>query len=231
MTSSVLNGFKPSTLKFLKELKLNNNRDWFMQNKSRYEAEVLSPTLDYIAAMGEPLAMISPHFNAIPKRMGGSLMRVNRDMRFSKDKTPYKTNIGIQFRHSFAKDVHAPGYYVHIDPNEVFIGIGTWHPPSDALLKIREHIVEHPKKWVSVRNKINGYSEFNLVGDKLKTAPRGFDKDHPLIDDLRWKDFIAAKNLDVSEIQKDNFVDVSASLFKSATPYMKFLCDAVGVPF
>ena len=224
-------GFKSTVQKFLGELETNNNRDWFQRNKSRYESEILTPTLNYISAIGEPLSKIAPHFVAVPKRVGGSMMRVYRDTRFSKDKTPYKTNVGIQFRHSLAKDVHAPGYYVHIAPDETFIGIGTWHPPSDALLKIRERITDHSDQWVAARDNNAFRSEFKLGGEKLKTFPRGFDKNHELIDDLRWKDFIAVKNLDSAVIERDDFVDFSANLFKIATPYMKFLCDALGVPF
>jgi len=224
-------GFKPTTINFLKELSDNNNRNWFTHNKQRYEIEVLAPALEYISAMSEPLANISPHFTAIPKRIGGSLMRIYRDTRFSKDKTPYKTNIGIQFRHQLAKDVHSPGYYLHIAPDEIFIGIGTWRPPSDALLKIREYIVEYPKKWITVCNNEEFRKKYELAGDKLKTAPRGFTKDHELINDLRWKDFIAVRNLNQSDIQNENFVGESSGLFKSAAPYMKFLCDALGVPF
>ncbi len=224
-------GFKPSTVGFLQELSENNNRNWFATNKQRYETDVLIPALNYISAMSEPLAKISPQFTAVPKRIGGSLMRIYRDTRFSKDKTPYKTNIGIQFRHRLGKDVHAPGYYVHIHPAEIFVGIGTWHPPSDALLKIREYIVEHPKKWIDVRDDKQFRKEFDLYGEKLKTAPRGFPKDHKLIEDLRWKDFIAVRNLNKSDIQNDNFIELSSRLFKTASPYMKFLCDAMGVPY
>ena len=224
-------GFKSSTVSFLQELSENNNRNWFTQNKQRYEADILIPALNYISAMSAPLAKVSPQFNAVPKRIGGSLMRIYRDTRFSKDKTPYKTNIGIHFRHRLGKDMHAPGYYVHIDSNEIFIGIGTWHPPSDALLKIREYIVEYPKKWLAARDDKQFKKEFNLYGEKLKTAPRGFPKDHKLIEDLRWKDFIAVRNLNKSDIQNDNFIELSSRLFKTATPYMKFLCEAMGVPY
>lgn len=224
-------GFKSSTVSFLQELSENNNRNWFTQNKQRYEADIFIPALNYISAMSAPLAKVSPQFNAVPKRIGGSLMRIYRDTRFSKDKTPYKTNIGIHFRHRLGKDMHAPGYYVHIDPNEIFIGIGTWHPPSDALLKIREYIVEYPKKWLAARDDKQFKKEFDLYGEKLKTAPRGFPKDHRLIEDLRWKDFIAVRNLNKSDIQNDNFIELSSRLFKTATPYMKFLCEAMGVPY
>ncbi|MEM7282905.1 MAG: TIGR02453 family protein, partial [Pseudomonadota bacterium] len=131
-------GFKPNLVRFLKQLEKNNDRAWFQENKHRYESDVLAPALEFIDAMATPLHKISPHFNAIPKRMGGSLMRVYRDTRFSKDKTPYKTNVGIQFRHQLGKDVHAPGYYFHIDPKSVFIGVGIWHPENKTLAKIRD---------------------------------------------------------------------------------------------
>ena len=225
------NGFKYTSVGFLQELSENNNRNWFTQNKQRYETDVLIPALNYISAMSEPLSKISLNFTAIPKRIGGSLMRIYRDTRFSKDKTPYKTNIGIHFRHRLGKDMHAPGYYVHIAPDELFLGVGIWHPPSDALLKIREYIDEHPKKWINARNDKEFRNEYEIMGDKLKSAPRGFPKDHKLIEDLKWKDHTAIHRLSVPEIQKDNFVEWSADIFRKASPYMKFLCDALGVPF
>jgi uncharacterized protein (TIGR02453 family) len=116
--------FEPATLSFLEELGGNNNREWFKANKSRYDEQVLDVALRFIHSMQDPLHEIAPHFIAQATRMGGSLMRVYRDTRFSKDKLPYKTNIGIQFRHEQARNVHSPGYYVHIDTQQVFIGVG-----------------------------------------------------------------------------------------------------------
>ncbi len=231
MNEICFKGFKPLTVSFLQELSENNNRNWFTQNKQRYETDVLTPALNYISAMSGPLAKISPNFISIPKRVSGSLMRIYRDTRFSKDKTPYKTNIGIHFRHRLGKDMHAPGYYLHIASDEIFVGIGTWHPPSNALLQIREHIIEHPKKWLIARDDKELRDKFEIIGDKLKLAPRGFPKDHKLIEDLKWKDFIAVQNLNRNDIQNESFVELSYRLFKTATPYMKFLCDALRVPF
>ncbi len=231
MNDIVFKGFKSATVDFLQELSENNNRNWFMQNKQRYEADVLTPALNYISVMSKSLTKFSPNFIAIPKRIGGSLMRIYRDTRFSKDKTPYKTNIGIHFRHRLGKDMHAPGYYVHIDPDEIFIGIGTWHPPSDALLQIRKHIVEHQQKWINARNNKVFRNKFEIMGDKLKSAPRGFPKDHKLIEDLKWKDHTAIRPLSIQEIHNEGFVKLCCQLFETATPYMKFLCDALGVPF
>ena len=223
--------FDRATITFLTELKSNNNRDWFNENKTRYEEQVLDVALRFIQSMQDPLTEIAPCFTAIPKRMGGSLMRVYRDTRFSKDKTPYKTNIGIQFRHEQARDVHAPGYYVHIDPDQVFLGAGMWRPAPDALRGIRERIAEKPGEWERVRDDKTFKRHFKLGGEVLTRPPRGFDKEHPQIADIRRKDFIAVKNMTLDDALNPKFQQKVETSFKSATGYMEFLCRAVNVPF
>ena len=153
MSRSKFSGFGADTLKFLRQLANNNNRDWFTENKTRYEQSVVDPAFKFISRMGDELQSISSHFEAISRKQGGSLMRVYRDTRFSKDKTPYKTNIGIQFRHEVGKDVHAPGYYVHIEPGNIFVGVGMWHPESGALRAIRERIAGKPDDWKKFKRK------------------------------------------------------------------------------
>jgi uncharacterized protein (TIGR02453 family) len=223
--------FKPETLSFLNELAQNNNRDWFNENKSRYEEQVLDVALLFIQSMQEPLRKIAPHFTAIPKRMGGSLMRVYRDTRFSKNKTPYKTNIGIQFRHEQAKDVHSPGFYVHVDPEQVFVGAGMWHPDSQALAGIRERINDKSSEWIRVSRDRKFTRHFQLGGTTLTRPPRGYDKDHPMIEDLKRKDFIAIKNMSHDDALNPKFQQKVESAFKAASDYMQFLCKAVGVPY
>jgi uncharacterized protein (TIGR02453 family) len=223
--------FEPRTLKFLRELQANNNREWFAEHKSRYEEDVLDVALRFIQSMQEPLAAIAPRFLAVPQRMGGSLMRVYRDTRFSKDKLPYKTNIGIQFRHERAKDVHSPGYYVHIDPDSVFIGVGMWRPDSDSLRQIRERISAKPAEWQRAVSSAPFKRHFELGGESLKRPPRGFDPDHPMIEDLKRKSFIAVRDMPVDACLKPQFQRSVETSFKQLTPYMEFLCKAVGVPF
>lgn len=223
--------FGTGTIRFLRELESNNNRDWFNENKSRYENDVLDVALNFIQSMHDPLHKIAPHFTAVPKRMGGSLMRVYRDTRFSKNKLPYKTNIGIQFRHEQARDVHAPGYYVHIDPDQVFLGVGMWHPEPAALAAIRERIAAKRAEWVRARDDTSFRRHFSLGGESLIRPPRGYDKDHPLIEDIKRKDFIAVKNMDLDDAMQARFRQKVETSFKAATPLMKFLCKAVGVPF
>jgi uncharacterized protein (TIGR02453 family) len=122
--------FTPSLFTFLRELAENNNREWFQDNKSRYEQHVKDPALRLIADFGPRLKKISPHFRADPRAVGGSLFRIHRDTRFSKDKSPYKTHTGIQFRHELGKDAYAPGFYLHLEPGQVFCGVGSWHSGS-----------------------------------------------------------------------------------------------------
>jgi uncharacterized protein (TIGR02453 family) len=156
-------------------------------------------------------------------------MRVYRDTRFSKNKLPYKTNIGIQFRHERAKDVHSPGYYVHIDPDEVFIGVGMWRPESAALRQIRERIAARPGEWSHAIGTSAFKRHFSLGGESLQRPPRGFDKDHPLIDDIKRKSFIAVREMTVADCLQPQFQRSVETSFKQATPYMEFLCAAVGV--
>lgn len=224
-------GFDRSLIGFLRELEANNTRDWFAANKHRYEALVLNPSLDFIAAMGPRLARFAPEFEAIPKRIGGSLMRVYRDTRFGRDKTPYKTNVGIQFRHCQGKDVHAPGYYVHLAPGEVFVAAGMWHPEPDALTEVRTAIVERPKDWSKARNSAPFRRALELGGATLKRPPQGYPADHPHMEDLKRKDFIASAVLGEPAAWAPDFIDDVTERFRAATPFMTFLCRAVGAPF
>jgi uncharacterized protein (TIGR02453 family) len=223
--------FESSLLGFLRELKANNNRDWFAQNRDRYESLVREPALNFIAAMGPELDRIAPQFEAVAKKTGGSLMRVHRDMRFGHASDPLKTNVGIQFRHSQGKDVHAPGYYVHIEPGENFIGVGMWRPEPAALAGIRDAIVERAKEWKAARDAAPFKRVYELSGDSLARAPRGYDPAHPMADDLKRKDFIAMCTITDDELLRSDFFTRTVKRFDAATPLMKFLCRAVSVPF
>ena len=231
MTTPRYVGFEKASIEFLEQLAANNNREWFNEHKARYETQVLDVALRFIQSMQDPLAQFAPRFTAIPQRVGGSLMRVYRDTRFSKNKLPYKTNIGIQFRHEQAKDVHSPGYYVHVDPEQVFLGVGMWRPESDALHAIRQRIVARPSEWKNALGDPKFRRHFELGGESLSRAPQGFDKDHELIGDIKRKSFIAVRNLDVEDSFSPQFQRKVEASFIAAAPFMKFLCKAVGVPF
>lgn len=224
-------GFPRDTIAFLEDLAKNNNRDWFNKYKDRYEQSFLMPALHFIEAMQKPLAKAAPLLKVEPKKMGGSLMRIYKDTRFSKDKTPYKTNIGIQFRHQIGKDVHAPGIYMHIAADECFLGAGIWRAPSDELRSLRTAIAENPQAWTKAKNARTFRSSYELYDDRLKSAPRGFDKDHPLLTDLRLRSFIGMSPLTRSEIESKDLVKSIAQRIKHARPMMEFLCESLGQPY
>ena len=192
-----------------------------------YEAYVRTPALSFIAAMDRYIKMMSPHYEALPKKVGGSLMRIHRDVRFSADKSPYKTNIGIQFRHELGKDVHAPGFYLHIEPNECFVGVGVWHPAPDALSKIRDRMVEKPDEFKKAINHKPFKDHFELAGESLIRPPKGFEKDHPLIEHLKRKDFITGCNVEPSVILEQDLPKQITGMFGKAQPLMRFLCAAL----
>lgn len=223
--------FTKQTFAFLSALEKNNEREWFTAHQQDYEDFVRSPALDFISDMSDEMPAISRHFLAQPKKVGGSLMRVYRDTRFSKDKTPYKTNIGIQFRHEVGKDIHAPGYYLHIAPGECFVGIGLWHPDADALFKIREAIAQNSDAWRAARDDTAFRKHFTLEGDSLVNAPRGFAKNHPLVSDLKRKDFISLAPLSEANATSKNLRAQVVERFREGAPFMRFLCKSLELRF
>ena len=228
----VFRRFEPSLVRFLEELRDNNHRPWFQANKGRYEREVLEPCLAFIREFGPRLRKISPFFVASDERVGGSLMRVYRDTRFGKDKTPYKTNVGIQFRHELGRDVHAPGFYVHIEPNEYFLAMGVWRPDRDSLHQIRQAILERPERWKrALRAKKLQQMQFVLVGDSLKRPPRDCPADHPLIEDLKRTDYVVFRDLKEGDVFGEDFLDCVAESFAAGRSFMRFLCEALNIPY
>jgi len=223
--------FSKQTFHFLAALAENNNREWFDTHQQEYEDVVRTPALAFISDMADEMPSISPHFRALPKKVGGSLMRIFRDIRFGKDKTPYKTNIGMQFRHEAGKDIHAPGYYVHIEPGGCFVGVGLWRPDAGALSRIREAIVKNGDAWVAARDDRAFSKHFTPEGDALANAPRGYARDHPLVEDLKRKDFICLADLREAVVTSTDFRPQVVEHFRQARPYMRFLCKALDLRF
>jgi uncharacterized protein (TIGR02453 family) len=223
-------GFPRDAIKFFKQLAKNNNRDWFAENKPRYEESVLGPALALVEDMEGPLKKISRHFLAVPKRSGGSLMRIYRDTRFSKNKTPYKTNLGVHFRHEAGKDVHAPGFYFHIDPKEIFVGVGIWRPDTPTLNQIRTLIDDNPKRWKRVTNAKSFKSVYEVRGESLKRPPRGYEADHRLIVDLKRKDHFGLARLTEKDLLDRDLIEKLIKHFKTGLPYVRLLCDSIHLP-
>lgn len=230
MTKS-FSGFPTDTLAFLEDLEDNNNRPWFAENRERYESSFLEPALQFIAAVAGPLDKAAPCLVALPKKSGGSLLRIYKDTRFSKDKTPYKTNMGIQLRHMAGKDIHAPSVYFHISPQECFLAAGMWRPPSDVVKLIRGYIHADHKRWMKVVRGKKLNDSFQFHDDRLKTAPRGVAKDHPLIDELRQKSFLVMQKLDKRDIQSADLVERVIKSIRAARPLMIALCEATEQPY
>jgi uncharacterized protein (TIGR02453 family) len=223
--------FTPATFRFLKDLADNNNRDWFKANQARYEEHVREPALDFITDFTGELAEISPHLVADSRKVGGSLFRIQRDTRFAKDKVPYKTNTGVQFRHELAKDAHAPGYYLNIEPGRCFMGMGLWMPDTPTANQIRHHIDANQADWLRASRSEPFASMFNFGGESLVRPPKGYPADHPLIDDLKRKSFIATVDLTQKQLTANSFFADFAQLCRAGSPLMGFLCRAVGIAY
>jgi uncharacterized protein (TIGR02453 family) len=230
-TSEPFSGFTPAFFRFFESLAKNNNRAWFLQNKPRYLQEIVVPMLAFIEAMQKPLRQLAPHYRVIAKLTGGSMFRIYRDARFSNDKRPYKEHAAFHFRHEQGKDAHAPGYYLHLEPGRVFFGGGIWVPPAAKLSTIRDTIMDSPGAWARVKNdpKIIGYG--GIQGKGLKTAPRGVDRNHPQIEDLRRKSFFVMNEVRPELAGKADFIDLVADTYRDCEPMMEFICHALEIPF
>ncbi len=215
--------FSPETFKFLEDLKRNNNRDWFAANKQRYESAVRDPFLKFIADFAPLLHGISASFTADPRPSGGSLFRIYRDIRFSHDKSPYKTHVAAHFPHVDAsKGVSTPGFYLHLEPESSFAAAGIWRPDAQTLMRIRSAIVERPADWRLVRR-----SKVNVEGEKLSRPPRGFDPEHPFIEDLKLKDFVTSVRFSEKQVCSPKFIVDFAANCKKMTPPLRFIAASL----
>jgi uncharacterized protein (TIGR02453 family) len=215
--------FNPEFFEFLQQLKRNNRREWFAKNKSRFESVVRDPCLRFITEAADPLHNISAQIVADPRPNGGSLFRIYRDIRFSENKQPYKTHVGIQFRHAAEKkDVHAPGFYFHLEPGQYFLAAGSWRPESKQLNNIRQAIVAKPERWKKATSKLT------LDGEVLSRPPRGFAADHPLIGDLKRKDFIALVEFSEAQVCGPKFMKDFTKACQQISPLVEFLSQALG---
>ena len=226
--------FTPTLFTFLRELEANNDKEWWEGNKDRYRAVVRDPALDFITDFVQRLTRISPHFAADTRTVGGSLMRPYRDTRFSPDKTPYKTNVGIQFRHEAGRDIHAPGFYLHLEPGSCFAGVGLWHPETAVARALRQAIHDDPGGWAKATKQRGFTDTWSTTPDDdemLKRVPAGFDPAHRFADDLRMKSFIAGTTLTQKQVTSPGFDQELASMYSKASGFARFLCRALELPF
>ncbi len=217
--------FQPDLFQFLRQLKRHNARAWFSKTKARYQSVVVEPAMQFISGFALHLDKLSPHFVADARPTRGSLFRIYRDTRFSSDKTPYKTHIGIHFLHESGKDAHAPVFYLHLEPDGCFAAAGVWHPDSRALTKIRTVIAAQPEQWKKVSRKLE------LEGESLTRPPQGFDRNHPLIEELKRKDFVASVALTEEGVCGPKFMQEFTAACRKMNPLVEFTTKALGLKF
>jgi uncharacterized protein (TIGR02453 family) len=225
-------GFHRDFSRFLRELKANNSLEWFEANKARYEQRVRGPTLAFIEAMAPRLERISPYIVADAGKTGGSMMRIFRDTRFSPDKSPYKTHVGVCFAHERAEDVHCPALWFQVNPASVMLAAGIWRPGAVALGRIRAAIAARPGEWLAVRADGRLRAVFgDVTGTALKRPPRGFAGEHPCIEDIKRKEFLAVAMMKPAFLLRADLLDEAEAIFAAADPLVRFLCRALGLKY
>ena len=216
--------FPAEGLRFLRQLKRNNNRDWFAANKPVYEEFVRTPMAELVIAIGEELRRFAPEIVADPKR---SVYRIYRDTRFSKDKTPYKTHIAAIFPVRGLPKNSGPGLYFHISPEEVLIAGGLYMPEPEVLRAVRERIAAKRKQFTAIVESRNFRKAFGeLEGEQLKTMPKGFSADHPAAQYLRFKQFLFGEQYPASLASSSRLLPTIISCYEQGMPLIRFLADS-----
>ena len=223
--------FSDKTFKFLRALARNNSREWFNDHRKDYEAHLKGPFQRLITDLEPDLLAISPHYRADPRGNGGSLFRIHRDTRFSNDKTPYKTWGGARFFHARSKQVPAPSFYLHVQPGNSFLGAGIWHPEPDVQRRIREFLADNPAGWTKAVQAPAFRRRYEMWGESLVRPPRGFPADHPLIEDIKRKDFVASRHLDDEVLLGAGVVGAIEAELVALAPLVDYLCAALDLEF
>jgi len=224
--------FTPATLRFLRGLKRNNNKPWFEAHRDAYEADVRAPMRELIEDMDVRFARFAPEIGGDTRK---SMFRINRDIRFSADKSPYKTNAGCWFFHRGASgrvgseaEEGSAGFYFHLEPGHCFLGAGLWHPPRPQLNKLRQAIAEKPAPFVSM---VRGLPKrFGGLDDEdaLKRMPRGYPEDHPAAEWLRFQSFVSGRPLRDSDIISKSLPALLEREYLALLPLVRWLNGALG---
>lgn len=219
-------GFPRNGIAFLKKLKKNNNRAWFQKHKVEYEQTVRFPMQCLIATLADRLRDEIPEMDFNPVR---SIFRIYRDVRFSKNKAPYKTNTAASFQpHGIGKGIEQPGLYVGIEPGEIFVGGGLYMPSGNQLKAIRSAIIQQPDSFLEVVEASRFKKRFGaIMGERLQNAPLGIRRDHPLIEYLKYKQwYVGVEWDDESVCCSKTFVRSVADVFLDAMPFVRWLLHA-----
>ncbi len=217
--------FPQSTIKFLTALSKNNNKEWFEKNRVRYDFELLQPAIQFVIDLGEKLSELSPNIMAIP-RVDKSIFRLHRDVRFRKNKEPYKTNLGLYFWEGKGKRMECSGFYFHIEPNNFFLGAGMYVFSPQQLKKFRD-IVYKPEKAKELSNIISSIlknKNYSIGGKTYKKTPRGFDSDYKYADLLLHSGVYTFFETDsLNMFHKKDIVEFSYNVFKDLNPLHQWL--------
>jgi uncharacterized protein (TIGR02453 family) len=221
-------GYGPELFRFLREIAKHNDREWFAANKERYLEHVQSPSLEFVRTVGPKLGAVSRHLVADPRPVGGSVMRIYRDIRFSKDKSPYRTSVGIRFMSDSGGkgEDHSPGFFLHISPGDSWAYGGVWMMEGPSLEAVRHAIADRPADWKKVKASVP-----EIEGESLKRPPSGYDPAHPFIDDIKRKGFSAGLSFKDDEVVGPGFPDRFVKACLKLNPLNRFLATAIGVDY
>jgi len=211
-------------LHFLEKLSANNNREWFQKNKKLYDEsrEKVSFLTDLLI---NEIGKFDPAVRGVQTK--DAMFRIFRDVRFSHDKRPYKTNFGSFICAGGRKNAN-PGYYFHLEPGACFVAGGIYMPPADKLRAVRSYLADHAEEFIEITEDPDFKAIFpELYDDKLKTAPKGFPKDHEYVDLLKYKSYIFSKNFSDSEVVGENYVEKVVEAFRTASALNSFLYRAL----
>ncbi len=218
-------GFPPETLKFLRQLKRNNNRSWFQERKELYETKVRQPLIDLVIALGGAMQAFAPEMIVDPPKV---IYRIYRDTRFSSDKTPYKTQISAFFVPRGMSKSNAAGLYVQIDPDEILIAGGVYMPGSAELRASRSQVAE---RWQELREIVDireMKKKFGgLQGEKLSRAPLGYPTDHPAIEYLKYKHYLVWRTEPATIAETPKLFPLVLTSFTTMLPLVRFLNEAI----
>lgn len=224
--------FSDAGFKFLRALGRNNSREWFHAHKGDYETHVRAPFQRLLTDLQPVLAEVSPHYRSEPKSVGGSLFRIQRDTRFAHDKAPYKSWQGARLFHERGRQVEAPSFYLHLQPQQCFIGAGLWHPQPDTLRRMRQFILDNPGSWKAAAHQPAFRKRFALDdSEMLVRMPRGFPDDFEFAQDLRRKNFVAVRALDDDLLTGPALLKTLARDLTGLAPFVDYLCAAMDLEF
>ena len=224
--------FSDASFRFLRALARHNDKTWFTANKQKYEDHVRQPFLRLLTDLQPDLAALSTEFRSDPKTVGGSLFRIYRDARFSNDKSPYKPWQGARLYHQRRKQVPAPSFYLHLQPDACFVGAGLWHPEPVTQRRIRQFIVDNPGGWKATAHAPKFRARFDFGDNEmLARPPRGFPADFEFIEDLKHKNFVFLRALDNETVTGTRLRQVLAADLATLAPFVDYLCAALDLEF